>query len=103
GNLGYTDVSLTVERGVLAGRVWHQGRRFALRPSADGLLLGETTPGYWRLHPDEPHEPRPEAAAAANRPVTPAPEAADRGGWDYQCEAPLPGGQHVVDVLVLYT
>lgn len=117
GNLGYTDVSLTVERGVLAGRVWHQGRRFALRPSADGLLLAETNPSYWQMHPDTPERPQhiesSRLSQGAVPPVGNSPHGRPptiSGGppkipedWDYDCDDPLPTAPQVVDVLILYT
>ncbi len=113
GNSGYTDLSLTVERGVLAGRVWHQGRRFALRPSPHGLLLAETNPDYWQMHPEPPTRPQARDAATAVRSLPPPPvseagsaaidDMTGAGGWNYDCDDPLPTAPQVVDVLILYT
>jgi len=44
GKSGHVTVSLTVERGVLAGRIWLRDRRFALRPSAGGCCLPRPIP-----------------------------------------------------------
>lgn len=96
-------VSLLVERGVLAGFVWLRDRRYALRPSAAGLLLGETRSEYWRTHPEvdqERHGPAAASPAQSQPPWVPKPMG---GGWDYLCQGPPPEGQHVIDVLVLYT
>jgi peptidyl-Asp metalloendopeptidase len=103
GRSGYTVVSLNVERGALAGRIWLRGKRFALRPSPDGLLLGETKSSYWRMHPEPEKRPHALAIGDGELPLAlPLPEATD-GGWDYSCSGPLPDGHHVIDVLVLYT
>lgn len=103
GKAGHVTVSLLVERGVLAGFVWLRDRRFALRPSAAGLLLGETRSEYWRTHPEvepEGHGPAAAFPAQSQAPWVPRPMG---GGWDYLCQGPPPEGQHVIDVLVLYT
>jgi hypothetical protein len=106
GKSGYVTVSLTVERGVLAGRIWLRDRRFALRPSAAGLLLAETNSAYWRTHPEVG---RTDALASLSlamhgRLDQPGDARAIQGpGWNFLCPGSPPAGQHVIDVLVLYT
>lgn len=112
GRHGNAVIALTVERGVIAGRVWTGARHYAVRPSHEGTKLGETRSEYWRTHPeDTPREtavpaPRWSTPAAAS-PRRSAAGAAGRanvlGGWDTSCTAALTPGPHVIDVLVLYT
>lgn len=103
GKVGHVTVSLLVERGVLAGYIWLRDRRFALRPSAAGLLLGETRSEYWRTHPDDGQEGEVEASIFLSPTDAPMPGASLAGGWDFSCQGAPPTGQHVIDVLVLYT
>jgi hypothetical protein len=104
GKSGYTTVSLTVERGVLAGRVWLRDRRYSLRPSAVGLLLGETNSAHWRTHPEPPESP-PEQLAYPGRqiPELSVAQAAPSGNWDFSCSSPPPVEFNNIDVLILYT
>jgi peptidyl-Asp metalloendopeptidase len=104
GRTGYVSVSLTVERGVLAGRVWLRGKRYALRPSPAGLLLGETNAGYWRTHP-EPDMRQANLDTGFDElglrlPLPPVPVG---DTWDYSCSGSLPTEYDNIDVLFLYT
>jgi hypothetical protein len=103
GKAGYTTVSLTVERGVLAGRVWLRDKRYALRPSGAGLLLGQTNSNYWQLHPETGLGESLSSARAVSPGGPMNNFASPAGTWDHSCSGPLPSGYHVVDVLVLYT
>jgi hypothetical protein len=108
---GWT-VSLTMHKGVIAGRVSSAERRYGLEPRPERVTqLGWINSDYWTTHPDErPGIPLPgtpekhseassatAAAAQSSSPTSPA-------SWDLLCSAPLnTSNLSVVDVLVLYT
>jgi hypothetical protein len=102
GKTNHVMVSLLVERGVLAGYVWLRDRRFSLRSGVGGLLLGETKSDYWQMHPDEDQED--DAYSLSSPPPADfAMPDLSSGSWDFLCQGSPPSGQHVIDVLVLYT
>lgn len=105
-------VALTVVQGVIAGRITSANHRYAVEPRGDGLIrLGVVNSEFWRTHPHDPEDqPKSFQAVHADSPakqVMPASSligtASTRGGWDASCSAPAPGGQQVIDVLLLYS
>lgn len=106
-------VALTAVKGVIAGRITSATRRYAVDPRGDGSrnLLGLVNSAFWQTHPNE-NRPKirmtspPRSASIAPTPtksVSDPVAIAKRSGWDSNCSGPLPGGQQVIDVLLLYT
>lgn len=106
-------VAVTAVKGVVAGRVSGTTHRYAVSPrGADShIRLGLVNSEFWQTHPSS-QRPKAEATlraqttSPASSVAVSAPSPASiskRSGWDWSCPGPVPGGQHVIDVLLLYT
>ena len=100
---GYT-LALTLVEGHLAGRIWAPANvHYALEPGRDATTLGLIRPDFWSVHPPGWDEPREGEGLQEHTQPTPKSGFGTGGSWDLTCSESLPTGQHVVDVLVLYT
>ena len=123
-------VGLTVEAGVVAGRVTGRVQRYAIEPRGNGrITLGVSNGDFWQTHEGDRERERAQRlapvvasdtvaglASSAKSKVTSAPLSPlatnrdastlprpEGSAWDTKCAGPVPEGFHVIDVLQLYT
>lgn len=117
GRGGEWTVSLTMHKGIVAGRASSAERRYGLEPRPGPVTqLGLINSSYWKTHVDDGLDnPKREAVSAA--PATtasasslgptlamPLPASTKGPTWDDSCAASLDTSHvNVVDVLVMYT
>lgn len=119
-------VGLTVEAGVVAGRVTGRADRYAIEPRGDGrITLGLSNGDFWQTHDGDREREQAQRLApiVASQPASPAasnstsaassplvtkpyPDTLPQplgSAWDTDCTGPAPEGFQVIDVLQLYT
>lgn len=104
-------VGLTVVKGLVVGRIAGSDFRYSIDSDGLGnLSLGTVNSSFWKTHPGDTDQgpvvassrhPSPPAFVPAS-PFAPS-LLSPTGSWDATCSGPLPGGQHVIDVLMLYS
>ncbi|MCQ4164604.1 M12 family metallo-peptidase [Tahibacter harae] len=102
-------VALTLESGVLAGRISGPDHRYGIKPGRNGTtLLGLVNSEHWQLHSGDTDEDAHQLVSSIAEPDKKNDELSSKSvavpmAWDTTCAAPLEPGVRVVDLLILYT